>query len=615
MSDFSPLEEEYRSRLDPKLWRKIFGHARPYRKELAGLAVSGILVAAIDALLPWVTGLVIDAATGRGNRSDLPRHSLAYFGLVTVMSLLIWYFIVMAGRVATGMAYDMRRKGFQRLQELSFSFYDTRPVGWLMTRLTSDVARPADIIPWFLLDLFWGTTLIIGITVMMFSLDRELAVYVLMIAPPLALVTVVVQQKLLKSQREVRRTNSQLTASYNEAIMGVRTTKALVREEESLAEFQTLSSAMYRHSVRNALQSAVYLPVIVTLGSVGVGLALWRGGLRLDSGLSLGTLIAFMQYAAFFYNPIQELAGRIADLQRAQAGAERFQGLLDTEPEIRDSHEVRARLGEVDAGDTAAAEAEADRIRVVEFRDVSFSYKEGVPILAHFHLTARAGQSIALVGATGSGKSTIVSLLCRFYEPTSGSILINGVGYRELGLDWLQSRLGIVLQTPHLFSGTIRENIRYGRLGATPHEVEEAARLVNAHGFITPLEKGYETEVGEGGNRLSTGQKQLISLARAVLADPQIFILDEATSSVDTESERLIQGGIDRMLSGRISFIIAHRLSTIRRADRILVIDHGKMVEEGSHEELLTAQGVYARLYRNQFRHEREEEVLAKIES
>lgn len=318
--------------------------------------------------------------------------------------------------------------------------------------------------------------------------------------------------------------------------------------------------------------------------------------------MSIGTLIAFMQYAAFFYMPVQEMAERFTQLQAAQASAERIQGLLDTEPEIADSPAVLERLANGGIADGP--------IRSIEFRDVSFAYKEGELVLVDFNLRVGPGEAIALVGATGSGKSTIVGLLSRFYEPTSGTVLVNGTDYRELGLTQLQSKLGVVLQTPHLFSGTIRENIRYGRLSASDGEVEEAARLANADPFIAGLEKGYETEVGEGGNRLSTGQKQLVSLARAILADPEILIMDEATSSVDTETERLIQKGIERILEGRISFIIAHRLSTVRSASRILVIDKGRIVEEGTHERLMRLRGRYYALYTNQLTQESQERVL-----
>ncbi len=367
---------------------------------------------------------------------------------------------------------------------------------------------------------------------------------------------------------------------------------------------------MYRYSMQNVLQSAAYLPLVIILGSVGVGLALWRGGVSLESdlglgaGLSLGTLVAFMQYAALFSMPIQELARRFTDLQSAQAAAERVQSLLDTEPEIKDSPEVVQAIA-AQAARPARRDVALDggerRIETIEFRKVGFWYKPGEPILQDFNLTISTGQTVALVGPTGGGKSTIVSLISRFYEPTQGEILINGVDYRDRSLHWLQSNLGVVLQSPHLFSGTIAENIRYGRLEASDEEVRAAAKLVNADEFILDLEDGYESEVGEGGGRLSTGQRQLISLARAVLADPQIFIMDEATSSVDTESERLIQQAIEVVLQGRIALVIAHRLSTIRSADVILVIDGGRIIEQGQHEQLLQRRGRYHTLYTRQF--------------
>lgn len=598
-------EEEKQQRLDVGLWRRILVYAKPYRFPLISLMVSGFVFAWIDVFLPRVTGLVIDEATTTGMGPGLIKQSLFYVGLVTAMAFLIWFFIIMAGRAATGFAYDIRREAFAKLQELSFSFYDTRPVGWLMARLTSDCERVSSIIPWFMLDLVWGTTLILGISIMMLHLNTKLALFVMLILPPLAVISVIFQRKLLKSQRAVRRANSFITASFNEAISGVKTTKTLVREEKNLKEFTLQSKEMYGHSVRNALQAAVYLPMVISLGSIGVGLALWRGGIQLGQDMSLGVMVTFMQYASFFYIPVQELAERFTQLQAAQASAERLQGLIDTEPEISDTSEVIEGIGRPPGG-----WQELPRIRAVEYDNVSFSYKEGEAVLEAFDLRVEPGQTIALVGATGSGKSTIVSLLSRFYEPTSGVIRINGRDYRDYPISWLQSRFGIVLQAPHLFSGSIRENIRYGRLDASNEEIVEAATTVNADAFISDMDEGYDADVGEGGNRLSTGQKQLVSLARAVLADPDVFIMDEATSSVDTETERLIQHGIDRVLSGRISFIIAHRLSTIRNAHRILVIHNGRVVEQGSHDELLEMRGMYHRLYTRQFTKEYQERIL-----
>ncbi len=624
-------EEQFQRQLDFRLWRRILRQVGCYWQALVGLVVGGLIIAAIDVLLPMMTGRVIDLATTTGVDHELKRQCIYYFALISLMALMIWAFIVYGGQVATGYAYDARRAAFARLQTLSFSFFDKRPVGWLMARLTSDAERVSNVIPWFLLDLAWGISLIVGITVMMFHLNAVLATYVIMIVPPLAVVSIVFQRKLLRSQRMVRKVNSQITAGFNEAIMGVRTTKTLVREQANLSEFQDLTIEMRVHSVRNALQAAAYLPLVITLGSVGIGLALWRGGLQVPGEMTLGTMVAFMQYAAFFYIPIQELSSRFTELQAAQASAERLQGLIDTEPEITDNIELIARMNEITRNDSAsdladekkiitqtsderAIDGHENRIERIAFRDVTFEYNTGEAVLVDFSLTVNAGETIALVGATGSGKSTIVSLLCRFYEPTRGTIEINGLDYRQRSLHWLQSNLGIVLQAPHLFSGSVKDNIRYGRLEATDDEIVRAAKLVNAHDFISKLEDQYDTEVGEGGNRLSTGQKQLVSLARAVLADPQIFILDEATSSVDTEAEQLIQEGIETLLSGRINFIIAHRLSTVRSADRILVIDKGWVIESGTHSELIGKRGAYYKLYSNQFAREGQERVLSGLE-
>ncbi|MBL1217166.1 MAG: ABC transporter ATP-binding protein [Planctomycetes bacterium] len=624
-------DEEYRGRLDLKLWGRIFGHTRPYLKQVIGLGGSGILLAGVETVTPSLVGLVIDEASMNGMTGRLVTYGVLYAAMLLFMCYLIWYFIVMAGQVVTGVGFDLRRKGFERLQELSFSYYDRHSVGWLVSRLTSDCSKLSSLMPWFCLDICWGLSLLCGITTAMLFRNWQLALMVLAIVPPLCIVTAFFQMRLLGTSRNMRRTNSMITSSFNEAIMGIRTTKALVREEANLDEFQVLSTKMHDYSFRNALHSAAYLPMVITLGSLGVGLALWRGGFLYDSAaaartlgvsdaegtLTLGTLIAFMQYAALFYMPIQELAQRFTDVQNAQAAAERVQSLLDTVPEIQDTPEVLAAIASSNGnGDSSMPLDGGDEvIKSIEFRNVSFWYKEGESVLDNFNFRVHAGQTIALVGATGGGKSTIVSLAARFYEPCSGEVLISGVDYRERSLHWLQSNLGVVLQAPHLFSGTIRDNIRYGRLEATDAQVEEAARMVNAHEFIMEMDEGYGSEVGEGGTLLSTGQRQLVSLARAVLADPQIFIMDEATSSVDTETERLIQSAIEAVLCGRISFVIAHRLSTIQRADVILVIEAGRITEQGSHEELMNKRGRYYTLYTRQFSREREASVLESSEN
>jgi ATP-binding cassette subfamily B protein len=508
------------------------------------------------------------------------------------------------------MSHDIREECFKRIQELEFAYFDHRPTGWLISRLTSDCDKLARIIAWGSLDLVWAFCLVVMIAIILIVLHPVLGLLVLSVVPPLIFVSAIFQKKLLLSSRDTRKFNSMITASFAEALQGLRTTKTLVREQDNLHEFQGISSQMYGASIQNALQSAVYIPIVLTLGSLAAGIALWRGGAGvIDGSLSLGTLVAFIFYAGQFFNPINQIAQVLVQMQGAQAAGERVLSLLATVPSISDSEEVLARLQQWDKPDRPAdlaPDGHPAGIESLEFRHVDFAYLDGEPVLKDFNLTVEAGQTIALVGASGGGKSTIVNLAARFYEPTGGKILVNGHDLRDRGLAWYQSNLGIVLQGPHLFSGSVRENIRYGRLYATDEEIEIAARSVNADGFIRALEEGYDTDVGEGGNRLSTGQKQLVSFARALLANPRIFIMDEATSSIDTETEQLIQQGLKAIFQGRISFVIAHRLSTIRTADRILVIEKGQIIESGTHQELLTQKGHYHALYTHQFQQEQE---------
>jgi ATP-binding cassette subfamily B protein len=402
------------------------------------------------------------------------------------------------------------------------------------------------------------------------------------------------KRRILVEYRRVRRINSRITAAYNENINGVRVVKALCREEENLREFGELSGEMYRASYRAAWLSALFLPVVQLISAFAVGSIVWYGGLQAEvGGMTVGGIQAFVSYVTFMLWPIQDLARVYAEMQHAIASAERVFSLLDAVPDVTD------RPGAIDPGTVRGD---------IEFDDVHFWYEKNNPVLASFDLRIRRGETVALVGPTGGGKTTIVNLVCRFYEPRRGTIRIGGRDYRELSLHAIQSRIGVVLQTPHLFSGTIRENIRYGKLEATDTEIEDAARLAGAHEFIRTLEKGYDEEVGEGGDLLSVGQKQLVSLARAILARPEIFIMDEATSSVDTLTEDLIQRGMEALMQDCTSFIIAHRLSTIKRADRILVIEDGRIAEMGSHAELLRKRGRYYRLYTRQFRQQLEQE-------
>jgi len=602
-----PPEDDFKAKLDAGLWWKLILRAFQRKRMIYPLIVVAVFIAGCDIAFTLVTRWVIDGVVQEGADATFTAYIAVYLALVVGLSAGVWWFIQLAGGLSQHLAFDIRTEGFARLQELEFNFYDTRPVGWLITRLTSDCDRLARVIAWGILDVFWGFSYIALIAASLLLMNWRLGLVVLAVVPPLVVVSRYFQLKLLFSQRDIRQHNSQITAAFNESISGVRTTKSLVREADNLAEFATTSTKMFEASVRNARQSSVYYPVVLTLGSLAAGLALWRGGILVDAGtLTVGTLIAFSSFATQLFLPIQHLAQRLTEIQSAQAAGERVMGLLETQPQICDSDAVRTRFADA----VAVAALRAERITELEFRDVDFAYATGGKVLEKFNLTVRRGETVALVGPSGGGKSTIVSLACRFYEPTGGAVLVNGVDYRERPLQWLQSQLGSVLQTPHLFKGSVRENIRYGRIDATDAEVEEVARLVNAHDFIADLEAGYDTPVGEGGSRLSTGQRQLVSFARALLAQPSIFIMDEATSSVDTETEQLIQAGLQKVLAGRISFVIAHRLSTIRRADRILVIEGGKIAEEGTHKTLLRQRGHYYTLYTNQFS---EEQIVATL--
>ena len=601
-------EHDYTKQIDPQLWRKLLRHAAGYKWHLIGLCFVMVLVAVIDAVFPLMNRAAIDRFIVPGVTEGLGTFLLMYAGLVVVQAANVYLLIALAGRIEVGIIHDLRKIGFKRLQELSFSYYDRTPVGWIMARMTSDAQRLGDTISWGLVDIMWGGTMMLAIGAFMLAMNLTLGLIALAVMPPLALISFYFQKRILESNREVRKTNSRISGAYNEGIMGAKTTKTLVREKANLAEFQKLTNTMRSASVRTAMYSGLYLPMVLALGSIGTGLALWAGGASVMIGtITYGTLVAFVGYTVQFFEPVRELARVITELQAAQASAERVMALIETEPEVRDSEAVVEHFGDAFEPRRENWPAVTGRI---EFRDVGFQYKDGERVLEHFSLDVAPGETLALVGETGSGKSTIVNLACRFYEPTEGQILVDGTDYRERSILWHESNLGYVLQQPHLFSGSIRDNIRYGRLDATDEEITQAATLVNAHPFISRMEKGYDSEVGEGGGLLSTGEKQLVSFARAIVADPAFFVFDEATSSVDTEAERLIQDAVQKVLQGRTSFIIAHRLSTIRSADRILVIDRGKIIEEGTHSELLAARGRYYQLYTSQFLEEEEEELL-----
>jgi ATP-binding cassette subfamily B protein len=592
-------EEEFTTEVNSRTLQRIFIQTKPYWRMLVGFVLLIAVAAFLDSLFTYMSKLLIDQGIVARDRGAVTRIITIYGSLIVVQAATVFGFIYMTGLLGERIRYDLRKQMFTHLQKLSLSYYNRTPVGWIMSRITSDTDRLAELVTWGILDSTWGVFNIITAVGFMLYINVPLALIVGTVIPIIVVVAIQFKKRIIGEYRKVRRINSQITGHYNETITGVRVIKSLGRERENLNEFGHLSGSMYRASFRAAWLSALFLPTVQLISAGAVGIVIWYSGWQATNinvggtTLTVGGIQAFITYVTFMLWPIQEMARVYAEMQQAIASGERIFSLIDAEPEIVD------RPNATDPGTLRGD---------IVFDNVDFYYEPESPVLSNFNLTVAQGETIALVGPTGGGKSTIVNLICRFFEPKSGTIRINGMDYTQLTQHAIQSHVGIVLQTPHLFSGTIRENIRYGRLDATDAEIEEATKIVGAHEFILALDRGYDEQVGEGGSLLSVGQKQLISLARAVLANPDIFIMDEATSSVDTLTEGLIQQGMEVLMQGRTSFVIAHRLSTIRNASRILVIENGRISEMGSHSELLRLRGHYYRLYTQQFRREMERE-------
>jgi len=584
-------EEEFDTEFNGQTVARILRLGLKHWPLMFGYLFSMLVTAFMDGYLTFLTKRIIDEGILAGNTEQLVRL-IVQFGLgLLLVSLGVMGFIFSAGRLGERVQYDLRKKMFGRLQELSLSYFDRTPVGWLMSRLTSDASRVGDLVSWGLVDLAWGGVSIIISLSFMAVINVRMMLIVAAVMPVLVVVALRFKKKILVEYRDVRKTNSKITGAYNENITGVRVVKSLRREEGNLEEFTDLTRTMYRAGYRAAWLSALFLPAVQLISAVAVSGIVLYGGWQFQLGeMTIGGIQAFVFYITFMLFPIQEMARIYAEMQQAIASGERIFSLVDAVPEIQDRD-----------GAQAPESLQGD----IVFENVDFRYEEEKPVLRDFSLRVKQGETIALVGPTGAGKSTIVNLVCRFYEPSSGRILINGRDYTEWTLHGIHSRIGIVLQTPYLFSGSIWDNLRYGRLDATDEEVVNAAKVAGAHAFIEELDEGYDSQVGEGGVLLSVGQTQLLSLARAILADPEIFVMDEATSSVDTLTEALVQEAMDAILADRTSFIIAHRLSTIRKADRILVIEDGRIAEQGTHAQLIRQRGHYYDLYTKQFRDER----------
>lgn len=602
-------DEEYKAPFNIKVWGKLVPFFKPHAKYMTMIFIFALLCAGVDIVYPLLQKFAIDRfivpATTVGLGGFIALYVLALF----VQTISVIMFCRAAITVEMEVGRGLKRAAFVHLQKLGFSYYNTTPVGYMMARVISDTSRIGGMISWGLMDTLWGITYIIGAFISMLILNWQMALMVIGVVPFIAIITVLFQKRILVLNRKIRKVNSTMTGAFNEGITGARTSKTLVIEDKNSADFSAITGKLYKHTVHASRLNALYIPIIMFFSSLATVFVLTQGGNDVLGGIiEIGMLSAFVTYAMSIFEPIQNLARLAADFIATQANIERVSGLLETEPNIVDRADVVEKYGDTF---TPKKENWEPISGDITFDNISFRYPDGTEdILTDFSLHIPAGTTVAIVGETGAGKSTLVNLACRFFEPTKGNLLIDGVDYRERSQLWLHSNIGYVLQNPHLFSGTIRENIRYGNLDATDEDIERAARIVSAHNIIEAMGKGYDSEVGESGDKLSTGEKQLISFARAVLADPRIFVLDEATSSIDTKTEQLIQDAISHLLTNRTSFLIAHRLSTIRKADLILVVHDGKIIEQGTHRELLLKEGHYYNLYKKQYEQEEGEKVL-----
>ena len=586
-------------------------YMRPYGKLILWMVLMAFYGSAMDAVIPLFQQYAIDNYIAGSTLAGLGWFIGAYVVIILTQTASNYISAFGACKLELSVGRDLKRESFNHLQTLSFSYFNQNSVGYVHARVMSDTDRIASTLAWSMVEGVWHSAYLVCAIVMMLILNWKMALCVLVIVPIVAISSMYFQKKLVFFHRQVREKNSRITGAFNEGITGATTTKTLVVEDKMEKEFDELTADMKKVSVRAMHFRAIFISTTTLAASLALALVLWRGGIVTREGVVLiGTLTVFMNYAQGMMEPIQWLVQALSSLVNVQVNVERFTTLMETKSDVQDTPEVVEKYG-----DTFSPKKEnwEELHGDIEFKDVTFRYPDGDEnILEHFNLKVPQGTNVAIVGETGAGKSTLVNLVCRFYEPTEGQVLIDGRDARERSQLWLHSNIGYVLQTPHLFSGTVLENLRYGRENATMEEIEAAVRAVSAEGIIERLPDGYNSDVGEGGNSLSTGEKQLLSFARALLADPRIFVLDEATSSVDTVTERLIQDAIEKVMDGRTSFVIAHRLSTIRRADVILVVNAGKIVERGSHAELMAKKGVYYGLYTRQYR---EEQIQASMEN
>lgn len=588
---------------------KLLPYLKPYRGIIICMVILGLTGGLVDIILPLFQRYALNHFIAQGTLDALGSFIAAYVAVLAFQVIANTISAYQACQVELYVGRDMKRASFNHLQTLAFSYYNQNSVGYIHARVMSDTNRIGSLVSWGLMDGIWNMSYILGAVVVMLSINLRLALWVLAIVPMTTLAAAFFQKKLVILNRRIREINSQITGNFNEGITGARTTKTLVIEEKMEQDFNKTTSEMKHTSVHAMHYRALFSSMISFSSSLALALVLWRGGIiTLQGVMEIGTLSVFMSYALGMMEPVQWIVRAISDLITVQVNVERFTRLMETQSDVRDTQEVIDRYGD---SFQPKKENWEPLHGDITFEDVSFKYPDGDEyVLEHFNLNVPQGTNVAIVGETGAGKSTLVNLVCRFFEPTSGRILIDGRDARERSQLWLHSNIGYVLQTPHLFSGTVLENLRYGNPDATMEQIEAAVKSVSADSVIARMDKGYDSDVGEGGDLLSTGEKQLLSFARAILADPRIFVLDEATSSIDTVTEKLIQDAIEHLMKGRTSFVIAHRLSTIRQADVILVVHDGKIIEQGTHPELIAKKGAYYNLYTRQFQEEAVEDAF-----
>lgn len=577
----------------------LFNLVKKFKKEAALVVIINVLNAVLLALWPLFTKYIIDNYIYRNDVEGFPKLIVYMLFFIVAMAGIGLFVTFMAGIFEKKIILYLRSETFLKAQKLSAKYMDSHQVGWMVSRLVHDTMSIKEAVAWDLFDMADGISRLFAILITMLMLNVRLTLYVLASVPFIAIFTYIFQNKMMKAQKDIKAASSDLTSKLNEDIQGQKTIKTLLREKENLEEFKEISARYERRSKHSITLQSLYIPSLTFLGSIATAFILKDGGVAAMAGtLTIGTLFAMVQYSSEIYEPIRQVASVLKELISMQASIDRVNSILEADIDVYDTKEIEAVYGDALEPPTKPLPPMKGEI---EFKDVYFAYKDDDYILKDFSLKIAAGERIALVGETGGGKSTIINIASRFYEPTKGHVYIDGIDYKEMPLKWVQMNLGYVLQTPYLFSGSIRDNILYGRDDATEEDMLRAAEVVGLDELVKSFKDGYDTEVGEGGGKLSQGEKQLVSFARALIKDPAILILDEATSSVDTYQEKRIQDAIEKLLEGRTSITVAHRLSTIVTSDRILYIHQGRIAEMGTHRELIEKKGLYYNLYRNQY--------------